>query len=872
MFWARAAWAKSIVHATPGLIVPWPSRSCRPKRPTIPNAAGVSIWKRARFPAFPTPISARCSVGHDSGVDYLVMEYLEGETLKERLKRGPLPVDHVLRIGAEIADALGKAHRGGIVHRDLKPANVMLTKSGAKLLDFGLARFCSRIETGSLAGDQTLTESERLTEPGAILGTWQYMAPEQLEARETDARTDIFALGALLFEMATARHAFPGKGRAAVIAAILSSEPPAISKLREASPTALDHVVKVCLAKEPDERWQNAYDVASQLKFISNAVQHPVLAQGGRRQTLKWIAASAALLLVGAVTGFLLLRSRSAGFTAHTMRFSIRPPDRTSFDVVVLSPDGRHLAFTADGTNEVRGLWVRSLDSEDFARVLGTEDASNPFWSPDSRSIAFFTKDKLKRVEAAGGTPEILCSVSHVDTGDWNRQQMVLFTPGLFLPLNQLNLSDCTVRPATRYDAERHEVANVFGRFLPDQRHFLWVANRIVPDKGVDVYVSSLDSDERRLLIHNASFPSYVLPGYILFTREGKLLAQDFDLKALKTSGEPFPIVRNRLQSNHFDGYSFYSVSQNGTLVYLPEVFRPFRLGWRDRSGKPVGNYSEDGTSSEIQQLSPDGNSVLLSVFSPETQLGDIWTHQFRDAMTRKITSNPVSSGGRIVRSPDGRQVLYSSRQEGIFTLRRRFVDGSGTEEELVQSARWIAPRAWSPDGRFVLYQSVDPQSGYDLFVLPLFGDKKPIPFLQTQFNEGHAVFAPNGRWVAYLSDQSGRYEVYVRPFPDPGKQWQISSGIAGDAEGGSPVRLRWSRDGKELFYLAADWTLMSVPITIAGDFHAGVPRPMFALGPGAQFDVAPDGKKFLVNSPLPDAQPVPLNVVVNWSTEFASR
>jgi serine/threonine protein kinase len=404
VFWARAAWAKSIVHATPGLIVPWPSRSCRPKRPTIPNAAGVSIWKRARFPAFPTPISARCSVGHDSGVDYLVMEYLEGETLKERLKRGPLPVDHVLRIGAEIADALGKAHRGGIVHRDLKPANVMLTKSGAKLLDFGLARFCSRIETGSLAGDQTLTESERLTEPGAILGTWQYMAPEQLEARETDARTDIFALGALLFEMATARHAFPGKGRAAVIAAILSSEPPAISKLREASPTALDHVVKVCLAKEPDERWQNAYDVASQLKFISNAVQHPVLAQGGRRQTLKWIAASAALLLVGAVTGFLLLRSRSAGFTAHTMRFSIRPPDRTSFDVVVLSPDGRHLAFTADGTNEVRGLWVRSLDSEDFARVLGTEDASNPFWSPDSRSIAFFTKDKLKRVEAAGGS------------------------------------------------------------------------------------------------------------------------------------------------------------------------------------------------------------------------------------------------------------------------------------------------------------------------------------------------------------------------------------------------------------------------------------------------------------------------------------
>jgi serine/threonine protein kinase len=805
-------------------------------------------------------------IGHYDGIDYLVMEYVEGDTLAKRLANGPLPLEQVLKLGEQIADALDTAHRSGVVHRDLKPGNIMLTKSGAKLLDFGLARLVKLAPNEQVGWSEPTTESDRLTEPGTILGTWQYMAPEQLEGRDADVRTDIFSLGVVIFEMATGRPAFSGKSKASVIASILASTPPAISEFQKICPPVLDHLVGKCVEKDPDQRWQSARDVASELKWAAETLlrSEQGLSQG-KKALRRRLAVTASALALGVALATALAYWKFKPEPAAVARLSLPPPDKTSFSFAgfALSRDGRRLAFTTSGPKEKQGLWVRSFDSEEAQLLPATQDAHAPFWSPDGRFIAFFTQDKLKRVASSGGTPEILCSIPNAAGGTWNGAGVVLFSYGAYQPISRVNLSDCSIKPVTRVDESGKEVLHSLPYFLPDGIHFLFVVLRLLPDKGVDIYVSSLEKDERRLLVNNASSPSYVSPGYLVFSREGKLMGQAFDAARLRTQGDAFPIVQEQVSSEHFLGVTSYSASGSGTLVYQPNSPRQMHLQWMDRTGKDMERVTEGGSIQAVE-LSPDGKRALVHRLDPDTEMGDVWILETASRAWSRFTFGPTPVP-EARWSPDGKQIVYMSRRKGIFRIERKSADGSGTSETLLESERWVAPRSWSPDGRELVYESVHPETGFDLWTMPLSGERRPVPLVQTRFNEGNAAFAPDGKSVAYVSDKSGQNEVYVRPFARPGTELQVSSGTTMCPQGGCEPPPRWRADGRELFYISGDWQLMAVPIN-ASELHAGAARALFSLQEGAQFDVTSAGQRFLVNRSVQNAAPKPLNVVLNWT------
>jgi serine/threonine protein kinase/Tol biopolymer transport system component len=813
-------------------------------------------------------------IGHQDGLDYLVMEFLEGETLQHRLLAGPLPPDQVLRFGSQIANALDKAHRAGVVHRDLKPGNIMLTKEGAKLLDFGLARFVrSPIISRGAAGDRE-TETVRLTSEGTILGTWHYMAPEQIEGLDADSRTDIFALGAVLYEMATGRQAFTGKSKASLIAAIMASTPPRVSADRGASPTlgpAFDRLVQRCLQKEPDERWQSARDLASELDWIASGESTPAAPAGDRpRQlplTVAWSVAGLAVLAA------LFLAYRAAQTkdapAAPLARLSLLPPPQTHFSYVAISPDGRRLAFTVGGPADQRGLWIRSLDSAAAQLVPGTAGAIAPVWSPDSRYVAVVDDDKLKRVAAAGGAPEILCQVASdpgEQMGAWSREGVVLRSSMNYKPITQISLGDCSTKAATTLDKSLTEIGQTDPVFLPDGRHFIWVSDRLQPEKGLDLWVSAIGSAERTRLVHNASMPSYVAPGYLVFAREGKLLAQAFDAAALRLSGDPFPIVSERVQSNHLSGGSIYSIAA-GTLAYVPDSPVVFQLQWRDRRGTPLGVAGDPGLNRLIQ-LSPDGHTILAARLSPDDGKENLWT--FDDIRKQWSRFTPERVNFAEARwSPDGKQILFMSRRDGQFVIGERPFDGPGTEVALLRTPLWRAPRSLSPDGRFLLFEDFTAETGFDFWLLDRASGQPAAPFVRTRFNEGNAAFSPDGRWVAYMSNKSGRYEIYVVPFPNGDREWKVSSGVGGRVSGGSHLGMTWRADGKEIFYTGDDWTEMAVPVVASGGaFQAATPVKLFSVAPDSQVDVSGDGMKFLVNAPVESSAGVPLTVVVNWSIQ----
>jgi eukaryotic-like serine/threonine-protein kinase len=810
-------------------------------------------------------------VGHQDGVDYLVMEYLEGETLEERLRKGALPLNQVLRYGVEIADALSKAHAKGIVHRDLKPGNIMLTRSGAKLLDFGLARVMKQPAPVVSGLPGLTTETMRLTGEGVIVGTWQYMAPEQLEGGEADARTDIFALGTVLYEMATGRAAFSGKTQASLIAAILSSHPPAIASLQSMSPPALDHAVRKCLEKDPQERWQSAHDLKVELQWIAELPPEggglpaqATLPRFGRGLVL----ATAALALI-ALVGMGLAYWR----TTHTappavVRFSITPPESTLFDDTpppLISPNGRILAFCAQGADQQRKIWVRPLDSQTAQPLPGT--VCNFTWSPDSRYIGFFAEGKLKRIEISGLIPEDLCTVGSAFLPTWNQYGILLFA-GPNMPIQQINLADCAIKLATRLDSSRGEERHLFPRFLPDGRNFLWVAVSRSGEK--DIYIGSLGSEMGRLLINNGSTPSYVPPGYLVFAREGKLLAVALDSRHLRTTGETFPVVREQVEFGNDSGWTRYSVSQNGVLVYRPgeSITANKQLQWLNRAGKQVGLIAEPSLYQNVQ-LSPDGERIAVSRIDRLSHTGDIWIYGINRKTWTRFTFNSISGGGVASWSPDGQRIAYGFGDRELPQLYVKRADGSAPEEALLQVKDEPFPDCWSPDGRYLVYETSNRKTGSDLWVLPLFGDRKPIPFSQTQFNETAGTISPDGHWIAYESDESGRWEVYVRPFPGPGRRWQISSGGAAGSPPYWRLEPKWRKDGKELFYVSADWKLMSVPVRLGATFEMGTPTPLFPLRKDSEYDVSGDGRRFLVLAEDQNQPPPLIKVVLNWTSEL---
>ncbi len=811
-------------------------------------------------------ICALFDVGQQDGTDYLVMEHLEGETLADRLARGPLPTAQVLRHGIEIADALDKAHRQGIVHRDLKPGNVMLTKSGAKLLDFGLAKLQTPTSAPAASVLSAMATGHRpLTEAGTILGTFQYMAPEQLEGKEADARTDLFALGAILYEMATGRRAFSGKSQASLIAAILSVDPPPLSSVQPLAPATLERLVKVCLAKDPDDRLQTAHDVMQELKWIAEAgsaagVPAPVAARHRNRERLAWILAALLPLLAAALTHFVTARQTPA---LPSTRFEVPAPDRaTSVNYQLLSPDGRKLAFiaTVDG---VTSLWVRPLDSLEARPLPGTEGVENDYiWSSDSASVAFVLRDRLHRLALSGGPPFAICELKgELETGEWGPDGTILLSNQRAGLIYRVSASGGTPAPVTtKADGEGH----AYPTFLPDGRHFLYLARRNPIDKS-EVYVASLDSPERRLLLSAESQPYYSPPGFILFVRGGTLLAQPFDARALRVHGEAVSLADN-VPYMGVDPYADFSVSRDGTLAFRRQPSLRTQLTWFDRTGRALGTIGGPGPYSQ-PALSPDGTRLVVV---GEEALGSsrIWLFDLERGSSRPLTE-PGTYAGPLW-SRDGRSILVGTGLRGVTgDLRRRAWDGTGSEEILLTAKGPVRPGDLSPDGRALAYMTVSPLRGPDILMLSLVGERKVAGLVQTVKTEGLPQFSPDGRWIAYTSFEGATFESFVEAYPPAGGRYQVS--VAG---GTHPC---WRPDGREIFYLSPDGTLMAVDVApSASGFRAGQARALFKATIDMKrfplatrhYVVGANGQRFLFASLLTGGAPPPVTVVLNWAAE----
>jgi Tol biopolymer transport system component/predicted Ser/Thr protein kinase len=814
-------------------------------------------------------ICALYDVGNQDGVEFLVMEYLEGETLSERLLKGALPFDQVLRYGIEIADALDKAHRQGIVHRDLKPGNVMITKSGVKLLDFGLAKAIA--PTSSPAQLTSFPTQAALTHEGTILGTFQYMAPEQLEGREADSRTDIFAFGAVLYEMATGQKAFSGRSQASLVAAILEREPPPVSTISPMTPPAFDRVVRTCLAKDPDDRWQTAHDVMLELKWVAEGgsaaeLPAPVVAKRRNRERLAWIAALVFFLSTLALA-FQYLR-RPAALLARPVRLEVAAPLDTQFaGAVAVSPDGSQLAFTALSSDGNVALWLRSLESVAARSLPGTEGASQPFWSPDSRSLGFFAGGKLKTIELSGGTVQTLSEASWDPRGGaWSRDGIILLSPSFQGPLFRIPATGGELTQATVLDAGRKEQTHRFPSFLRDGRHFLYYASPGSGEEPGEILVGSLDKMQPRRLLQSSSFAVFGEPGYLLFARGKTVLAQAFDPDRFRLTGRPVAVAEQVASSGAISGFRVFSVSATGVLVYESGIVRANRLVWLDRSGREVGAIGVAG-SYYAPRLSPDGSRLAAVRTDIDGTNGDIWLTDFARNVTSRFTFAEADENNPIW-SPDSKRLFFSSSREGVSNLYHALSDRPGSEELLLRTSAWKVADDVSPDGRFLVYETTDPKRRVDLWILPLSGDRTPSPLVATPFGEFAAQISADGRWIAYTSNESGRDEVYAQAFPSLGGKWQVST-----AGGGAP---RWSRDGKQLFYFGSDGRLMVADVRLTPSFESGPPAPLFKVplleSPDRQYDVSPDGTRFLANVLSGTTTVKPLTVVLNWSAAIEKK
>ncbi|MGH9316439.1 MAG: protein kinase domain-containing protein [Thermoanaerobaculia bacterium] len=812
-------------------------------------------------------ICALHDIGREGDTDYLVMEYLEGETLSARLAKGALALEQTLRYGVEMADALDKAHRQGIVHRDLKPGNVMLTKSGVKLLDFGLAKaMAPPAPRGSLTA---LPTQQGLTQEGTILGTFQYMAPEQLEGKETDVRSDIFAFGAVLYEMATGRKAFSGTSQASLITAIMSTDPAPISAIQPMTPPALDRVVKTCLAKDPEDRWQTAHDVRLELKWIAEGgslvgLPAPVAARRKRAERLVWGFAG---LAAGAISAAFLLPALARRHSAQAQpatSLSILPPPEAPLalygqTLLALSPDGRSLVYVAERRGG-RQLYLRPLNRFETVPIRDSDGASNPFFSPDSRWLGFSAGSVLKKVLLEGGTPQALCAATDVRSVSWGPRDTILFSAGT-AGLWSVSADGGSPRKLTESDAKKGEVGHGLPDILPGGEAALFTVFQGVEFR---IEVLSLKTGTRRKLGPGAR-PRYVPSGHLVFSRGTSLLAAPFDLEKLELTGPAVSVMEGVLLVGPFNT-PLFSISDNGTLVYASGTVE-HSLVWVDRRGT-VAPLSLDVRAFEEPRLSPDGSRVAVTIRDAANP--DVWVCEVARGTWMRLTFE-AGEDETPIWTPDGRRVTYGSGRPG--RPREAFwkpADGSGAEERLFESSMHPHMSSWSPDGRALLFTEYDPATRGDIWVLSLEGSRSVArPLLKTPAHERAARFSPDGRWFVYVSDESGRDEVYVQPFPGPGGRWQIS--YSGGAE---PV---WSRDGRELFYRSAE-KMMAAGVTTQPTFSAGSPRVLFegdyvtTRRGEAAYDVSPDGQRFLMVRRDPRSAPVQLNVVLNWFDDLQRR
>jgi Tol biopolymer transport system component len=816
-------------------------------------------------------------IGRQGEIDYLVMEYMEGELLSARLDRGPLPTAEVLRYSIEIVEALDTAHRQGVVHRDLKPANVMITRAGAKLMDFGLAKL--KEETDLASAFLISKPPTSLTDEGMIVGTLNYMAPEQLQGKDADARSDLFSLGSMIYEMASGRKAFPGESGAQVIAAILERDPAPLWSLKgsgAAPPPALDHVVQTCLAKLPEDRWQTAHDLMLQLQWIADQRQRAAAPLGWNRERMFWLCVAATLAVACGVLGWLVWRGPAEPST--TMHFSLWPPESASFSPlsvggpVAVAPDGRRLAFTATTTGAKQQIWIRPLDSPAAYPLEGTDGGSYPFWSPDSRDLGFFAGGKLKRIEASGGPPQTLCDAPQGRGGTWNRNGVIVFTPNLAGGLHRVSSGGGPSVPVTQPTAVRRETSHRWPAFLPDGDHFLYFARGAEVEHS-GVYVSSLESRQVRR-VAAASSGALFIPsgsknkGHLLYIRERTLMAQPFDAGRLETLGEPAAVVE-RVGSNLNSGSAF-SAADRSLLVYRSDSTQMRQIVWVDRAGRRLADVGEPAEIDQIA-LSPDGAAIAADMMDRRTGANDIVLIDAATGARTALTSGQANDWYPVW-SPDGARIVYTSDQEGRMDLYLKPTRGLG-EGGLIHGSGGVKfAMSWSRDGRLIAFQDLHPASKYDIWLLPITGDRKPLPLLQTEFNENHPQFSPDGQWLAYTSDESGAYQVYVTSLAGSPQDVQARRRSKRQISSGGGYQPRWRADGRELYYLSADRRLHAVAIGAdgaPGAHEALFEAPVETVAANRSFYApAADGRRFVLAAAV-EAAHSPIHVLLHWSSRL---
>ena len=809
-------------------------------------------------------------LGSQDGTDFLVMEFLEGETLAERLRKGALPLPEIYKIATAVAEALAVAHRQGIVHRDLKPGNIMLTQAGAKLMDFGLAKPLGLHTAGAtssaappsftaaatLSGPSPLTP---LTTAGTIIGTIQYMAPEQIEGKEADARSDIFAFGAVLYEMTTGTRPFQGKSQISLASSILEKDPDPVSSTKPNTPPAFEHVVVTCLQKNPEDRYQTAHDIKLDLQWIAADRTTPASAPAPpapARNHLGWIAALVAAVLLAGTAGFLLNRPHPA----PSIRTVINPPPNTSLRLTddlagppVLSPDGTTVAFTATGADGKIALWIRPMNSLEARQLPGTEAAIFPFWSPDNRFLGFFSDSKLKTIDLNGDSVQILCDAQVGRGGAWAPNGVIIFSPGPSMPMMRISASGGIPTAVTKIDLSQHS-SHRWPFFLPDGKHFLYLAMNHDPSKSANnaIYYASLDGTENRLVMHSQANAIYA-SGYLLFARGDLLMAQPFDPGKATLSGEPQNVakgVMNDVSTWHMDA----SASDDGLIVFGSGATGELQLIWMDRNGKLVGTVAEKLTNLQWARISPQGDRIALQIDAGEN---DVWVLDLARGVKTRLTFGPIANTFPIW-SPDGKWIAYESKRGDHFAILRKRSDGSGAEETLLTIDEQIATNCWSSDSKEILYAQNLPDGKSTVWSLPLEGDRKPQLVLQ---RGSHAELSPDGRWLAYQSGESGNTEVYVVAYGGGQGKWQVS------ANGGMVPR--WSKDGKELYFMETSGTIFVVPVKGTGgapQFGAAQPTVSKWTIIGQPFyDVSPDSEKILLDR-VPQQVSQSITVVTNFA------